>query len=121
MGREDRAHAHQVEVRQMGVPQRYLEARELLLVPTNALGEKGLGGHEHSRVDQPVTSLLAFIPRRRRDRHRRVWVAPPPRRGPPHPFDDRRRRERRPPPRYPRPAALPPPAPHPVGGPLTPH
>src|SRR2546423_744425 len=41
----------------MRVPQRHLEARELLLVLTDAFGEEGLGGHEHSRVDQPVTSL----------------------------------------------------------------
>src|SRR5207247_7214695 len=57
VGWEDRAHPHEVEVGEMGVPQRHLETREFFPVPTDALGEKGLGGHEHSRLDQPVTSF----------------------------------------------------------------
>src|SRR6058998_3369476 len=54
--REDRAHPHQVVRRQVGVPQRHLEAGELLLMPADALREEGLRRHEHFCVDQPVTS-----------------------------------------------------------------
>ena len=51
--RENRAHPNEVEVREMRVPQRHLEAREFFLVPAHALGVKGLGRDEHARVDQP--------------------------------------------------------------------
>src|SRR5438093_869903 len=47
MGRKDRAHAHEIEVGEMRIAQRHLEAGELFLVPADALGEKGLGGHKH--------------------------------------------------------------------------
>src|SRR5919204_3586982 len=54
VGRKDRAHAHEIEIREMRVAQRHFEAREFFLVPPNAFGQKGLGRDEHACVDQPA-------------------------------------------------------------------
>jgi len=48
VGREDGADAHEIEIREMGVAQRHLEAGEFFLVPANTLRQKGLGRDEHA-------------------------------------------------------------------------
>jgi hypothetical protein len=48
MRRKDRADAHEIEIREMRVAQRHLEAGELFLVPANTLGQEGLGRDEHA-------------------------------------------------------------------------